>query len=108
MRQGVKSDLIQRLLPDEVNLGELETALADSLYSGYISKQNAASERVNHHDSLKVPVDFIYADVGGLSHEMVERLERARPQNFSQVRRISGLTPADICRAPAPLDCHGD
>ena len=96
MRQGVTSDLIQRLLPEETNLTELETALADSLYSGYIEKQNAATERVNHHDNLKVPVDFSYAKVGGLSHEMVERLERAKPQNFSQVRRISGLTPAAV------------
>ena len=96
MRQGVKSDLIQRLLPNEVKLVDLETALADSLYSGYIEKQNIATERVNHHDALKVPDGFRFAEVGGLSHEMVERLERARPQNFSQVRKISGLTPAAV------------
>ena len=96
MRQGVKSDLIRRLLPGEVNLTELETALADSLYSGYIAKQNSANERVNHHDNLKIPAGFSYTDLGGLSHEMVERLERAKPQNFFQVRKISGLTPAAL------------
>ena len=32
---------------------ELETALADSLYSGYIEKQKIATERVNHHDALE-------------------------------------------------------
>ncbi len=96
MRQGVKSELVSRLLPFEVRMEELETALADSLYSGYIDKQNLATERVNHHDSLKVPADFKFSEVGGLSHEMVERLERARPQNFSQVRKISGLTPAAV------------
>jgi tRNA uridine 5-carboxymethylaminomethyl modification enzyme len=100
MRQGVKPDLIHRLLPEEIRLEikmpELETALADSLYSGYIVSQKAATERVNHHDALKVPEDFAFSAISGLSNEMVERLERARPRNFSQVRNISGLTPSAI------------
>ncbi len=100
MRQGVHSDLIAKLLPDELasELSEtdLATALADSLYSGYIEKQDLATQRVNHHDSLKVPESFRFRSIGGLSNEMVERLERARPQNFAQVRSISGLTPTAI------------
>jgi tRNA uridine 5-carboxymethylaminomethyl modification enzyme len=100
MRQGVNSDLIYRLLPasirTESKISDVETALADSLYSGYIEKQNAATERVNHHDNLRVPENFVYYSVGGLSHEMVERLERARPSNFGQVRSLAGLTPAAV------------
>ncbi len=100
MRQGVDSDLIRRLLPvevrDNVRIAELETALADSMYSGYILKQKIATERVNHHDSLKVPETFEFGRISGLSNEMVERLERARPRNFGQVRTIAGLTPAAI------------
>ncbi len=100
MRQGVKPDLVNRLLPDEIRsdikISDLETALADSLYSGYIEKQKLATERVNHHDSLRVPDSFQYNSISGLSNEMVERLERARPQNFAQVRKIHGLTPAAV------------
>lgn len=100
MRQGVGAELIGRLLPDEIRRdlksAELDTALADSLYSGYIEKQRVATERVNHHDALKVPASFQFNEIGGLSHEMVERLERARPQNFGQVRTINGLTPVAI------------
>lgn len=100
MRQGVKPELIFRLLPDEVQdnarITDLESALADSLYSGYIEKQDAATERVRHHDSLRVPDDFQFSTVGGLSNEMVERLERARPRNFGQVRSIAGLTPTAV------------
>ena len=100
MRQGVKADLVYKLLPEEMRadlkLAELETALADSLYSGYIVKQKAATERVNHHDALKVPESFRFDNISGLSNEMVERLERARPRNFGQVRTIAGLTPAAI------------
>lgn len=100
MRQGVRSELIHRLLPGdlqtEVRITDLETALADSLYSGYIEKQKLATERVNHHDTLKVPDGFQFSSIGGLSNEMIERLERARPRNFGQVRTINGLTPAAL------------
>ncbi len=100
MRQGVKSELIHRLLPTEIQteirMIDLETALADSLYCGYIEKQKVATERVNHHDGLKVPENFHFSSIGGLSNEMVERLERARPANFGQVRNINGLTPAAV------------
>ncbi len=100
MRQGVTPELIHRLLPNglrsEVGERDLDTALADSLYSGYIEKQTAATERVNHHDALKVPEAFSFGEISGLSNEMVERLERAQPRNFAQVRSIAGLTPAAL------------
>lgn len=100
MRPGISKDVVLSLLPRELStetrLTDLETALADSLYKGYIEKQDLATERVNHHDSLRVPENFQFSNLSGLSNEMVERLERARPDNFAQVRRVSGLTPAAI------------
>ncbi len=99
-RQGVTSGLIMRMLPsgasEGVALADLETALADLLYSGYIEKQRIATERVNHHDALKVPDGFAFSTIGGLSNEMIERLERAKPRTFAQVRSVSGLTPAAV------------
>ena len=99
-RQGVGKDLVLRLLPvelrGEVTSSDLDTALADSLYSGYIEKQRAATERVHHHDSLRVPDAFEFHTISGLSHEMVERLKRAQPRTFGQVRTIAGLTPAAV------------
>lgn len=100
MRQGVDKDLVRRLLPaaltNDVIDSDLDTALADSLYSGYVDKQRLANERVNHHDSLRVPEAFDFGSISGLSNEMVERLERAQPRTFAQVRSISGLTPAAL------------
>jgi len=99
-RQGVDSALVMRLLDSDlrsrVSESELETALADSLYSGYIKKQSAAEARVFRHDSVKVPESFDFRSIGGLSIEMVERLERARPKTFGQVRKINGLTPVAL------------
>jgi tRNA uridine 5-carboxymethylaminomethyl modification enzyme len=51
---------------------------------------------VNQHDALKVPDAFDFSIISGLSNEMVERLKRAQPANFGQVRKVPGLTPAAI------------
>ncbi len=100
MRQGITSEFIYSLLPDEISsqikIVDLVAALADSLYSGYIKAQHNASERVNHYDNLKVPQNFHFNVISGLSHEMVERLEKAKPQTFSQIRRVNGLSPTAI------------
>jgi len=100
MRQGANPELVHRMLPDDIRdeicVSDLETALADSLYSGYIEKQRQATERVNHHDALRVPENFAFQAINGLSNEMIERLERARPQNFAQVRNINGITPTAL------------
>lgn len=99
-RRGVTPDLIHRLLPDEVRgeirMADLETALADSLYRGYLKNQRLATERVARNDGLRVPEGFRFDQISGLSNEMKERIERAAPQTFGQVRRISGLTPAAL------------
>ena len=100
MRKGVTADIVSRALPGEIqndlSMADLEHALADSMYSGYITKQDVANQRVNRHDSLKVPVGFQFNSISGLSNEMVERLERSQPQNFAQVRNIAGITPAAL------------
>lgn len=100
MRQGVTAEFIKKFLPDNVNSqissSDLETALSDILYQGYISNQQSVNERVLHHDNLKVPEKFDFCEVKGLSNEMIERLKRAQPQTFGQIRKIAGLTPAAL------------
>lgn len=100
MRQGVNPELIFKYLPDQVSsnilLSDLETTLADFLYRGYIESHRQSSERVNNYDNVKIPDNYYFKQVSGLSNEMVERLERANPQTFGQVRKIPGLTPAAL------------
>ena len=99
-RQGVNVDLVYRLLPQnirtQISKNELESTLADSLYSGYIENQQAVTERIYHNDNLRVPEVFSYKNISGLSNEMAERLERAKPNTFGQLRRIGGITPSAI------------
>jgi tRNA uridine 5-carboxymethylaminomethyl modification enzyme len=99
-RSGVTADLVTKFLPQNLKQGlvdtELETVLADSLYSGYLDAHKTAVERLYQHDSLKISLDVSYRAFSGLSNEVVERLERARPQTFGEARRLPGLTPAAL------------
>jgi len=100
IRQGVKLEFIRRFLPTEINeqisSTDMETAFSDILYQGYIPNQESVNERVLGHENLKVPDNFDFCEVKGLSNEMVDRLKRTQPQTFGQVKKIPGLTPAAI------------
>ena len=98
LRPNVKAKHILDLLPagESISVRDLETALADYLYAGYLDSQSQASRRLHQHDSMAIPQGLSFRSVASLSHEMVERLERVRPQNFGQARQIPGLTPAAL------------
>src|SRR5688572_14833335 len=99
-RSGVETQHVQKLLPatvrSETTQQDLEFALADNLYSGYIKTQEAAISRLNSHDKTPIPLELNFRVLSGLSHEMIERLERVRPQTFGQARTIPGMTPAAL------------
>ena len=99
-RQHVSHEMIRGLLPfhlrEQISHSDLETTLADLLYCGYVQSQREGFERIFHNDALRVPSNFNFHAVSGLSHEMVERLVRARPETFGQARRIPGMTPAAL------------
>jgi tRNA uridine 5-carboxymethylaminomethyl modification enzyme len=85
-RKGITPEIVRSLLPTELrnstSAADLESALADSLYAGYLKNQETTWARLHSHDSMRIPEGLKYATVGGLSHEMVERLERVRPRTF--------------------------
>jgi tRNA uridine 5-carboxymethylaminomethyl modification enzyme len=45
---------------------------------------------------LRIPQDMDFMRLDGLSREMAERLDRARPLTFGAARHIPGLTPAAL------------
>ncbi|HEY8187846.1 MAG TPA: tRNA uridine-5-carboxymethylaminomethyl(34) synthesis enzyme MnmG [Pyrinomonadaceae bacterium] len=99
-RPGVSVEFVSRLLPSKLSgmiaISDLEAALADNLYAGYIKAQETVIRRLNHHEDTPIPADLDFRALNGLSHEMVERLERARPLTFGEARNVPGLTPAAL------------
>jgi tRNA uridine 5-carboxymethylaminomethyl modification enzyme len=65
-------------------------------YEGYISRQQLEINRQRDQESKKLPVDFDYSCVRGLSTEVREKLSRVRPHSVGQAARIPGVTPAAI------------
>ncbi len=100
LRPNVDAELLSQLLPasvrGDVTTWDLESALADQVYAGYLGSQGSALKRLNQHDELVIPQGFSFQGVGSLSREMVERFERARPQSFGQARKVPGITPAAL------------
>ncbi len=109
-RQGVTLETVRSLLPlalrDSASDEELASALADSLYAGYIESQKSTLARINQHDEARIPATMDFRQLSGLSHEMVDRLERARPLTFGQARKIPGLTPAALATLLVHLKSH--
>ncbi|HLL75747.1 MAG TPA: tRNA uridine-5-carboxymethylaminomethyl(34) synthesis enzyme MnmG [Pyrinomonadaceae bacterium] len=100
LRPQVDLQLLRKVFSSNTDISaspaEFETVFADILYGGYLTSRQKHLERIYHHDSLPIPPNFSYRNLAGLSTEMVERFERARPTTFGQARRISGVTPAAI------------
>ncbi|PMQ17664.1 tRNA uridine-5-carboxymethylaminomethyl(34) synthesis enzyme MnmG [Janthinobacterium sp. AD80] len=65
-------------------------------YAGYIERQSKEIERHEHYENLALPEGFNYLDIGALSVEVRQKLDKQRPETLGQASRISGVTPAAI------------
>lgn len=65
-------------------------------YDGYIARQMEMAERLKKIEGKRVPEDFDYAAVNGLSREVLGKLQEIRPANLGQASRIPGITPAAV------------
>ncbi|MCX8023132.1 MAG: tRNA uridine-5-carboxymethylaminomethyl(34) synthesis enzyme MnmG [Syntrophorhabdaceae bacterium] len=65
-------------------------------YRGYIERQLDMVERTKRLEDMRIPLDFTYKDVPGLSREVIERLTKIRPLTLGQASRIPGVTPAAV------------
>ena len=68
----------------------------EARYAGYLGRQREDIERRQRHEGMAISAEFDYARVRGLSTEVREKLERARPDTLGQASRIPGMTPAAL------------
>lgn len=79
------------LVPDIENQVEIQVK-----YEGYILKQIEMAEKLKKMEGKKIPDNFDYASINGLSTEVLERLQKIMPANIGQAGRIPGITPAAL------------
>lgn len=65
-------------------------------YAGYIDRQAKEVERHAYFENLKMPANFDYLEVSGLSIEVKQKLNAQQPETLGQCGRVSGVTPAAI------------
>ncbi|MFN3230637.1 MAG: tRNA uridine-5-carboxymethylaminomethyl(34) synthesis enzyme MnmG [Alphaproteobacteria bacterium] len=68
----------------------------DARYAGYMDRQEADILAFRRDESLHLPPDLDYGDVGGLSAEIRDKLTTARPATLGAAARIAGVTPAAL------------
>ncbi len=75
----------------------------EALYFHYIQRQNAEIETVQREEARRIPKDFDYSSIAGLSNELKVKLESLRPDSVAQASRIEGMTPAALVLIVARL-----
>ncbi len=73
-----------------------EQILIEAKYARYIEKQLQDVERMKSNLHIKIPKDFDFTSVSGLSSEIVEKFEKFNPPTLQAASNISGVTPAAI------------
>ena len=76
-----------------VDVASAETTIK---YAGYLRRQQAEVERSRKDERRKIPQEFPFERVPGLSREVVQRLKQVRPDTLGQALRIPGVTPAAV------------
>lgn len=86
------------LLPDFDKYDDevIEQILIEAKYSRYIEKQQAQILQMDDMLKIKIPEDFVYANISGLSNEIKEKLSVATPPTLFSASQISGVTPASL------------
>ena len=82
---------LSKISPDIAEQLEIE-----GIYQGYLARQTQDILAFKKEEALIIPEDFNYAQVGGLSNEIIERLQRERPATIGAMTRMRGITPASV------------
>jgi tRNA uridine 5-carboxymethylaminomethyl modification enzyme len=83
---------------------ELKAIETEIKYEGYLQQQQRHIEQLRKAESRRIPPDFAFSGLPGLSREVVEKLERVRPLTLGQASRIPGVTPAAVTILNVYLD----
>ena len=90
-------------LPEEGSVAEkyARKEIIDSVeigikYKGYIEREKSIAEKISRLEDLKIPQDFDFSKVSGLTIECRQKLSIYKPTTIAQASRISGVSPSDI------------
>ena len=89
-------DLLQIVPRGTYSEEEVESVDIAIKYQGYIDRERELADKMVRLESLRIPEDFDFDSVSGLSIECRQKLKKYAPRTLAQASRISGVSPADI------------
>ena len=92
----VIEDLLDKAYANSLPTALLKEIEQDGRYAPYIGRQEAEIRDIANNDRIALPDELEYRTIAGLSNEMVERLEAARPETLAAAARVRGVTPAAL------------
>ena len=85
-----------------------EEITEDARYAPYLRRQEAELRDIRRNEHIHIPQSLIYANIAGLSNEMIERLETALPATLAEAGRMRGITPAALTAILVHSRRHAD
>jgi len=97
-RKSFTAEKLRRLDQKFANLDDasVDQILTECKYQHYINEQKNQIEKMKDMMDVKIPENFDFRGVSGLSNEVVEKLEKFAPPTLFAASEISGITPAAI------------
>jgi tRNA uridine 5-carboxymethylaminomethyl modification enzyme len=89
----LRDSLAPELGIDDCTLHQLQI---EATYGQYAERQAREVAELQRQETQRIPVDFGYAEISGLSNELKQKLTRHRPESIQQASRIEGVTPAAL------------
>ena len=82
--------------PDNISIKVARQVETEIKYEGYIRRQLKEIEKFKNMERMKIPDNFDFNRVHGLSNELKEKLSAVMPSSLGQASRIDGITPAGL------------
>ena len=80
----------------DLTKNEIDKIEAEIKYEGYIKRQGREIEKLQRNENTPIPTNTSFLKITGLSSEVKQKLEEARPESIARASRLPGVTPAAI------------
>ena len=97
-RNTITKDKFDKLVPSLAHLEDYlkEQVIIEAKYYRYVDKQKKQIDKMKKMLTLKIPENFVYDDLPGLSSEVIEKLKKFNPPTLYNASQISGITPSAV------------
>ena len=97
-RSTITKEKFDILVPSFKDLDDYikEQVIVEAKYYRYVLKQQKQIEKMKKMLKLKIPDDFVYDNLPGLSTEVIEKLKAYKPPTLFNASQISGITPSAV------------